>query len=86
MSVAGTLIGAGNRVEDEETIMSKKNGGINDNNDASGEQSNIDGNSGISNLIDGEELPDPPTELASEQLEEAYKNAKTPTKRDSKVL
>lgn len=66
--------------------MSKKNGGINDQDDASGEQSHVDGNSGISNLIDNEDLPDPPTELTHEQAEEAYKNAKTPTKRDSKLL
>lgn len=66
--------------------MSKKNGGINDNDDASGEQSHIDGNSGISNRIDNEELPEPPTELTSEQADEAYKNAKTPSKRDSKVF
>lgn len=66
--------------------MSKKNGGINDNHDASGEQSHIDGNSGISNLIDNEELPDPPKTLTSEQADEAHKNAKTPTKRDSKIF
>lgn len=73
-------------MEVEETKMSKKNNGINDNNDASGEQSHVDGNSGISNLIDNEELPDPPTELTDEQAEEAHRNAKTPTKRDSKVF
>lgn len=66
--------------------MSKKNGGINDNDDASGEQGHIDGNSGISNLIDNEELPDPPTELTAEQADEAHQHAKTPTKRDSKVF
>lgn len=66
--------------------MGKKNSGINDNNDASGEQSHVDGNSGISNRLDDEELPDPPTELTSEQADEAHKNAKTPTKRDSKVF
>lgn len=66
--------------------MSKKNGGINDNHDVSGEQSHIDGNSGISNLIDSEELPDPPTELTAEQADEAHKHAKTPTKRDSTVF
>lgn len=64
--------------------MSKKNSGINDSNDASGEQSHVDGNSGISNRIDDEELPDPPTQLTSELADEAVKNAKTPTKRDSK--
>ena len=66
--------------------MSKKNGDINDNDDASGEQSHVDGNSGISNRIDDEELSDPPAELTSEQADEAHKNAKTPTKRDSKVF
>ncbi len=66
--------------------MGKKNGGINDNNDVSGEQSHVDGNSGISNRIDNEELPDPPTELTEEQADEARGNAKTPTKRDSKVF
>lgn len=66
--------------------MGKKNGGINDNNDVSGEQSHVDGNSGISNRIDNEELQEPPTELTEEQADEAYENAKTPTKRDSKVF
>lgn len=66
--------------------MSKKNGGINDSDDASGEQSHVDGNSGISNLIDNDDLPDPPTELTAEQADEAHKKAKTPTKRDSKVF
>ncbi|MFC7298265.1 hypothetical protein [Herminiimonas aquatilis] len=66
--------------------MGKKNGGINDNNDVSGEQSHIDGNSGISNRIDNEELPEPPTELTEEQADEAHRNAKTPTRRDSKVF
>ena len=66
--------------------MGKKNGGINDNNDVSGEQSHVDGNSGISNRIDNEELPEPPTELTEEQADEAHRNAKTPTRRDSKVF
>ncbi len=66
--------------------MSKKNAGINDNHDISGEQSHVDGNSGINNLIDNEDVPDPPTELSSEQAAEAYKNAKTPTKRNSNVF
>lgn len=66
--------------------MSKKNGGINDRNDASGEQSHVDGNSGIDHLIDNEELPEPPTEINAEQAEEAHRHAKTPTKRDSRIL
>lgn len=66
--------------------MSKKNGGINDRDDASGEQSHVDGNSGISNRIANEDLPDPPEELTSEQADEAHRHAKTPTKRDSKIL
>ncbi len=66
--------------------MSKKNGGINDSNDVTGEQSHVDGNSGISNTIDNEDLPDPVIELTPEQVAEAHKHAKTPTKRDSKIF
>jgi len=66
--------------------MGKKNGGINDRHDASGEQSSIDGNSGISNTLDGEEIPDPPETMERDQAERAYRNAKTPTKRHSDIV
>lgn len=66
--------------------MSKKNSGINDHDDASGEQSHVDGNSGISNRIDGKTLPEPPTEISRQQSEEDERHAKMPTKRKSDIL
>jgi hypothetical protein len=66
--------------------MSKKNSGINDRNDESGEQSHIDGNSGIANRIDGEELPDPPEEITRDQAKEFARVGKTPTKRNSNII
>lgn len=66
--------------------MSKKNSGINDRHDESGEQSHIDGNSGIDNRIDGEELSDPPEEITREQAKEYARQGKTPTKRKSDII
>jgi hypothetical protein len=69
-----------------ESIMSKKNSGINDRNDASGEQSHMDGNSGLDNKIDGEEMPDPPDLVRRAEVKEAERHAKTPTRRDDDIL
>lgn len=66
--------------------MSKKNSGINDRDDESGEQSHVDGNSGIANRIDGEDLPDPPEAITREQAREFARTGKTPTKRDNSVM
>lgn len=66
--------------------MSKKNSGINDRHDAGGEQSHVDGNSGMENLIDGETLPDPPDEVTREEAREMERRAKTPTKRHSDIM
>ncbi len=66
--------------------MSKKNSGINDRHDESGEQSHVDGNSGIDNRLDGEVLPDPPEEISEEQARQRRHRAKTPTKRESDVM
>jgi hypothetical protein len=66
--------------------MSKKNSGINDRNDASGEQSHMDGNSGLANKIDGEEMPDPPDAVTRAQAREMERHAKTPTRRNDDIL
>lgn len=70
--------------------MSKKNSGINDRHDESGEQSHVDGNSGLDNLIDGEALPDPPDAVDVAQARELERRAstltRTPTKRDSDII
>jgi hypothetical protein len=67
-------------------LMSKKNSGINDRHDASGEQSHIDGNSGLDNLIDGEALPDPPDQISGEEARELERRAKTPTRRKGEII
>lgn len=73
-----------------EITMSKKNSGINDRHDESGEQSHVDGNSGLDNLIDGEALPDPPDVIDVAQARELQRRAstltRTPTKRDSDIF
>lgn len=66
--------------------MSKKNSGINDRHDSSGEQSHIDGNSGLDNLIEGEVLPDPPDEVSQEEAADLARRAKTPTKRKGDIV
>jgi hypothetical protein len=66
--------------------MSKKNSGINDKDDASGEQSAFDGNSGISNTLNGEVLQDPPETLSRDETRRAYEHAKTPTKRNADIV
>lgn len=66
--------------------MSKKNSGINDRNDDGGEQSHIDGNSGLANRIEGEDLIDPPEEITRDQAKEYARVGKTPTKRQSDIL
>lgn len=66
--------------------MTKKNSGINDLPDESGEQSHVDGNSGMDNLIDGESVPDTPDEISAEEAEEVRLHGKTPTKRISDIL
>lgn len=66
--------------------MSKKNSGINDRKDESGEQSHMDGNSGIANRIDGQELSDPPEEITREQAKEFARVGKTPIKRNSGIV
>lgn len=66
--------------------MSKKNSGINDRHDESGEQSHVDGNSGLDNLIDGEALPDPPDTMETSKLRELQKHAPTPTRRDNDIV
>jgi len=66
--------------------MSKKNSGINDRRDESGEQSHMDGNSGIDNRIDGEEMPDPPDLVRRAQAKELERRAKKPTRREDDIL
>lgn len=66
--------------------MSRKNSGINDRHDASGEQGHVDGNSGLDNLIDGEALPDPPDVVDVEQARALEHRAPTPTRRKGGVL
>jgi hypothetical protein len=66
--------------------MSKKNSGINDKDDASGEQSAFDGNSGISNTLNGEVLEESPETLSREDARRAYEHAKTPTKRNANIV
>lgn len=66
--------------------MSKRNGGINDRPDESGEQGHADGNSGIDNRIGGDALPDPPDTLTSEQERQRRHHAPVPDRRRKGVL
>lgn len=66
--------------------MAKKNSGINDRDDDSGEQSHIDGNSGLANVIQGEDMIDPPEEITRDQAKEYARVGKTPTKRNSDII
>lgn len=66
--------------------MSKKNSGINDLPNESGEQSHVDGNSGMDNFLDGERVPDTPEEISAEDAEQVRRHGKTPTRRLSDIL
>lgn len=66
--------------------MTKKNGGINDRPDESGEQGHADGNSGIDNRIGGDVVPAPPETLTPEQERQRGHHAPVPDRRRSNVL
>jgi hypothetical protein len=66
--------------------MTKKNSGKNDLPDESGEQSHVDGNSGMDNLLDGERVPDTPEDISAEDAEEVRRHGKNPTKRISDIF
>jgi len=66
--------------------MAKRNSGINDRRDAGGEQSHMDGNSGLENRIDGEDMPDPPDLVTRAQAKGWERRAKRPTPRDDDIL
>lgn len=70
--------------------MNKKNGGINDRDDdsgeKSGEQSHVDGNSGIDNRIDGRVLSDPPETMTAEEERQRRHGGLMPDKRNARVM
>jgi len=66
--------------------MNKKNSGINDRDDESGEQSHVDGNSGIDNRIDGQALSDPPETITAEEERQRCHDGLMPDKRNAKVM
>jgi len=66
--------------------MNKKNGGINDRDDESGEQSHVDGNSGIDNRINGQVLSDPPETITAEEERQRRHTGLMPDKRNAKVM
>lgn len=66
--------------------MSKRNAGINDKPDASGEQSHVDGNSGLDHRVGGIALPVPPSELTREQQEQQEQSMPVPDQRAPGLL